>query len=150
MLIPLQKATVSAKATDGVFSPSQLMNAVASSDKSLRKGNVASGDALLQDIAGLGQQLKMTLPNSGTATRADIMRSMGGLGGDALAVGGTYMNPLVAGGLATGTLLNYSTPLGRVIRSGVTDYIAPAMQRGSPALGGLLGDRVSAGTMNRR
>ena len=150
MLIPLQKATVSAKATDGVFSPSQLMNAVASSDKSLRKGNVASGDALLQDIAGLGQQLKMTLPNSGTATRADIMRSMGGLGGDALAVGGTYMNPLVAGGLATGTLLNYSTPLGGFLRSGITDYIAPAMQRGSPALGGLLGDRVSAGTMNRR
>jgi len=150
MLIPLQKATVSAKATDGVFTPSQLMNAVASSDKSLRKGNVASGDALLQDIAGLGQQLKINLPNSGTATRADIMRSMGGVGGDALAVGGTYMNPLVAGGLATSTLLNYSTPLGGFLRSGITDYIAPAMQRGSPALGGLLGDRVSAGIMNRR
>lgn len=150
MLLPLEKATVSAKATDGVFSPSQLMNAVASSDKSLRKGNVASGDALLQDIAGLGQQLKINLPNSGTATRGEILSSMRGLGGDALAVGGAYMNPLVAGSLATGTLLNYSTPLGGVLRSGITDYIAPAMQRGSPALGGLLGDRVSAGIMNRR
>lgn len=150
MLIPLEKATASAKATDGVFSPSQLMNAVASSDKSLRKGNVASGDALLQDIAGLGQQLKINLPNSGTATRADIMRSMGGLGGDALAVGGAYMNPLVAGTLASGTLLGYSKPLNKYLRTGVTDLIAPAMQRGSPALGGLLGDRVSAGIMNRR
>jgi len=150
MLIPLEKATVSASATDGVFSPSQLMNAVKSSDKSLRKGNVASGDALLQDIAGLGQQLKMTLPNSGTATRADIMRSMGGLGGDALAVGGTYMNPLVGGALATGTMLGYSRPFNKYLRSGVTDLIAPAMQRGSPALGGLLGDKMSAGIMNRR
>ena len=150
MLIPLEKATVSATATHGVFSPSQLMNAVKSSDKSLRKGNVASGDALLQDIAGLGQQLKMTLPNSGTATRADIMRSMGGLGGDALAVGGTYMNPLVGGALATGTMLGYSRPFNRRLTSGVTNYIAPAMQRGSPALGGLLGDRMSAGIMNRR
>nr|BAR32480.1 hypothetical protein [uncultured Mediterranean phage uvMED] len=144
MLIPLEKATVSASATDGVFSPSQLMNAVKSSDKSLRKGNVASGDALLQDIAGLGQQLKMTLPNSGTATRADIMRSMGGLGGDALAVGGTYMNPLLGGALATGTMLGYSSPFNKYLRRGVTDYIAPAMQRGSPAIGGLLGDRMSA------
>lgn len=150
MLIPLEKATATASATHGVFSPSQLMNAVKSSDKSLRKGNVASGDALLQDIAGLGQQLKITLPNSGTATRADIMRSMGGLGGDALAVGGTYMNPLVGGALATGTMLGYSRPLNRFLRSGVTDLIAPAMQRGSPALGGLLGDRISAGIMNRR
>ena len=150
MLIPLQKATVSASATDGVFSPSQLMNAVKSSDKSLRKGNVASGDALLQDIAGLGQQLKINLPNSGTATRGEVLSSLRGLGGDALAVGGAYMNPLVGGALATGTLLNYSTPLGRFLRSGITDYIAPAMQRGSPALGGLLGDRVSAGIMNRR
>ena len=150
LLIPLEKATATASATHGVFSPSQLMNAVKSSDKSLRKGNVASGDALLQDIAGLGQQLKITLPNSGTATRADIMRSMGGLGGDALAVGGTYMNPLVGGALATGTMLGYSRPLNRFLRSGVTDLIAPAMQRGSPALGGLLGDRISAGIMNRR
>jgi len=150
MLIPLEKATATASATHGVFSPSQLMNAVKSSDKSLRKGNVASGDALLQDIAGLGQQLKITLPNSGTATRADIMRSMGGLGGDALAVGGTYMNPLVGGALATGTMLGYSRPLNRFLRRGVTDLIAPAMQRGSPALGGLLGDRISAGIMNRR
>jgi len=150
MLIPLEKATATASATHGVFSPSQLMNAVKSSDKSLRKGNVASGDALLQDIAGLGQQLKITLPNSGTATRADIMRSMGGLGGDALAVGGTYMNPLVGGALATGTMLGYSRPLNRFLRRGVTNRIAPAMQRGSPALGGLLGDRISAGIMNRR
>lgn len=150
MLIPLEKATATASATHGVFSPSQLMNAVKSSDKSLRKGNVASGDALLQDIAGLGQQLKITLPNSGTATRADIIRSMGGLGGDALAVGGTYMNPLVGGALATGTMLGYSRPLNRFLRRGVTNRIAPAMQRGSPALGGLLGDRISAGIMNRR
>jgi hypothetical protein len=126
------------------------MNAVKSSDKSLRKGNVASGDALLQDIAGLGQQLKINLPNSGTATRGEVLGALRGLGGDALAVGGAYMNPLVAGGLATGTLLNYSTPLGGFLRRGITDYIAPAMQRGSPALGGLLGDRVSAGITNRR
>ena len=75
---------------------------------------------------------------------------MGGLGGDALAVGGTYMNPLVGGALATGTMLGYSRPFNRRLTSGVTNYIAPAMQRGSPALGGLLGDKMSAGIMNRR
>jgi len=143
MLIPLEKATVSASANSGVFSPSQLMNAVKSSDKSLRKGNVASGDALLQDIAGLGQQLKINLPNSGTATRADIMRSMGGLGGDALAVGGAYMNPLVAGTLGGGTMLGYSRPFNKLFRSGVT-----SIGKGSPALGGLLGDSIAEQTNN--
>ena len=78
------------------------------------------------------------------------MRSMGGVVGDALAVGGTYMTPLVGGALATGTMLGYSRPLNRFLRRGVTNRIAPAMQRGSPALGGLLGDRISAGIMNRR
>ena len=154
MLIPLEKATVSASANSGVFSPSQLMNAVKSSDKSLRKGNVASGDALLQDIAGLGQNIKINLPNSGTATRADIMKTMGGLGGDAVAGYGAMSNPLLAGGLATGTILGYSRGGTPIVRRAVTDVLAPAMDKTSGVVGGLLGNEVAEQTnnfgMNRR
>lgn len=154
MLIPLEKATVSASANSGVFSPSQLMNAVKSSDKSLRKTNVASGDALLQDIAGLGQNIKINLPNSGTATRADIMKTMGGLGGDAVAGYGAMSNPLLAGGLATGTILGYSRGGTPIFRRAVTDVLAPAMDKTSGVVGGLLGNEVAEQTnnfgMNRR
>lgn len=63
-------ATISGANNEGIFTPVQLMQAVRRNDPSLAKANVAQGDALLQDWAGLGTQyIRNTVPDSGTPTR---------------------------------------------------------------------------------
>ena len=65
----------------GVFTPAQLRAAIKASDKSIRKGAVARGDALMQDLAdaAVGVMGNKT-PDSGTAGRSALL-GMGALAG---------------------------------------------------------------------
>lgn len=94
--IRLQKAaaSVNAAGNNGIFSPAQLLNAVKSSDQSLRKGAFAEGNALMQKYAVAGQQvLPSTVPDSGTFGRSLV---------GAAALGGAHLisPPIAALGAA--------------------------------------------------
>ena len=80
--VRLRNAGVAAVNNEGVFTPSQLMGAVKKADNSVGKGAMATGDALMQDIATAGQNvLPNKVPNSGTAERLGInLLAGGGLG----------------------------------------------------------------------
>lgn len=76
-------------AQEGVFSPAQLRSAVRATDKSVRKGAFARGEALMQDLAGPGQKvLGQKVPDSGTPFRAlAAALAAGGVGGVTLGAG---------------------------------------------------------------
>lgn len=74
----LQKAASQASAVDGNITPSSLQSAVRASDRSLDKGRMAEGKALMQDLSNAGKDvLASKVPNSGTADR--IMSTTPGL-----------------------------------------------------------------------
>lgn len=90
-----------ARGTEGVFTPSQLVAAVKSGDKSVGKGAFARGDALMQDFAQLAQRvLPSKIPTSGTAERSALMAGL---------AGGYFFQPHIAAGI-TGGLLPYTRP----------------------------------------
>jgi len=90
-----------AKAKGGVFTPGQLSTAVRSLDRSVGKGNVAKGQAVLQDLSNAAWE---TMPDGyGNPGTADALLGFGGLGGL------TAANP--AAGVATvGGLAAAATP----------------------------------------
>jgi hypothetical protein len=93
----LRKAGASANQTDG-FTPAQLMQSIRSLDRSVGKGDVARGRALMQDLAMAAEDvLPSKLPDSGTATRGLMAALVGG--GAGLSVG-TVTASLVAIGLS--------------------------------------------------
>ncbi|WP_429497245.1 hypothetical protein ACQUFY_11915 [Robbsia andropogonis] len=66
----------------GVFTAAQLNNAVRTNDKSVGKGNFATGNALMQDFSSAGQQvLGARYPDSGTAGRSMLALLGGALAG---------------------------------------------------------------------
>lgn len=66
-------------AKEGVFSPAQMLSAVRSQDKSVRKGAFARGNALGQDLAESGKSvLTQEVPDSGTAGRLLAAAAAGG------------------------------------------------------------------------
>lgn len=68
--VRLESAAARIGSRDGVFSPAQLLSAVRESDKSIRKGAFARGEALMQDFAETGKRvLGDTVPDSGTPLR---------------------------------------------------------------------------------
>ena len=68
-----------ASAKGGIFTASQLGNALRSMDTSTRRMNFAKGLAPMQDLAQAGQQvLPSTVPDSGTALRGLIELGAGG------------------------------------------------------------------------
>ncbi|CAB5212900.1 hypothetical protein UFOVP191_62 [uncultured Caudovirales phage] len=106
--VRLRNAGVAASGTEGVFTPAQLMGAVKKADNSVGKGAMATGDALMQDIATAGQNvLPNKIPNSGTAERIGIGAILGG--------GLGLLSPaaLAGGALATAA---YTKPGQAVIR----------------------------------
>lgn len=99
------------RATDGVFTPGQLKGAVRSSDRSVGKGNVARGRALMQDLSNPASAV---LPDSfGNPGTADAQSAMGLVG---LSVFKPYVGlPTAAGvGLAAGA---YSEPAQRLLNA---------------------------------
>lgn len=77
--VRLRKAGSMAGDMSGGFSPSQLASAIRQSDKSVGKGNVATGQALMQDLGDLGVNVMGSkVPDSGTAGRLMMGGAAGG------------------------------------------------------------------------
>ena len=94
--IRFAKAGTGIKSGEGV-TPSQLSNAVKSTDKSVRKMRYAKGGALMQDLSDAAQAvLPSTVPNSGTAERAALIGLLAG--------GPAYMPALTPAAVSTGAL----------------------------------------------
>lgn len=82
---------------DGRFTPAQLGAAVRGQDKSVGKGNYATGDALMQDLTDAGKDaLSSKYPDSGSIGR--LLMYMGGAGVAGHSAGVSV--PLVVGGAA--------------------------------------------------
>jgi hypothetical protein len=94
--------TAGAKAnTAEMFTPSQLAQAVRQGDTSVRKGAVARGNALMQDLSDAGVNiLPSKTPDSGTAGR---LAAMGLIGGGAYGASQGMISPeMLAIGAAAG------------------------------------------------
>lgn len=103
-LLRMQTAAAKSGATDGVFTPAHLAQAVRETDRSLRKSAFARGDALLQDLADAAKnRLPSNVPDSGTAGRAALMALGGGY------AAGVPLPALLAGAGAYGAY----TPVGQ-------------------------------------
>lgn len=124
----------------GVFTAAQLQNAVRGLDKSVGKGNVAKGGALMQDLSGPAQAvLGGKYPDSGTTGRL----LLGGLLG-----GGAVMNPGAAAATA-GAGLAASAPYSQLGQRLIGNYLLDqsagrqaagnAVRRLSPLVGGPAG-----------
>lgn len=100
----VQKASTSAGAQEGVFTPSQLQAAVRGADKTKDKAAFARGQALMQDLSDPAKsRMLASIPNSGTVDRA--------LGYGVAATGGTaLLNPWTA---PLGAAALAYTPAGR-------------------------------------
>jgi hypothetical protein len=78
-LVRVQGAASSTGAKDGVFTPSQLAQAVRRFNGSVRKKDYANGDALLQDVSDAAQSvLPRSVPDSGTPYRSIMAFLLGG------------------------------------------------------------------------
>jgi hypothetical protein len=110
--------TAGAKAnTAEMFTPSQLAQAVRQGDTSVRKGAVARGNALMQDLSDAGVNiLPSKTPDSGTAGR---LAAMGLIGGGAYGAQQGYITPemLAIGGAAA---LPYLPGARKVMTSALT------------------------------
>jgi hypothetical protein len=96
-LIRISDAASKASTKEGVFTPAQLKASVRATDSSLRKGDFAKGNALMQDLANAGANVMGSkVPDSGTPFRL----------ANALAATGAYaIDPTVlGGGLATAAM----------------------------------------------
>jgi hypothetical protein len=111
-LVRLEGASKGAKATDGVFTPGQLLTAVQGADKSVRDRATSHGTALMQDLASAGQSvLGNKLPNSGTADRMIY-------GGGILGLGAGGLASLPATAALVGSGVAAYTPLGQSLLRG--------------------------------
>lgn len=127
-------------AEDGVFTAAQLQSAVRSADKSVGKGQFATGNALMQDLSDAGKKvLGGKVPNSGTADRA-----MAGPGVGALLA----TRPMAVLGLAGGTL-PYTATGQKVVASLLTQRpdIAEPIARGLLATSPMLGAATAGGLL---
>lgn len=126
----LRRASSALGAEEGVFTPSQLLNAVKAEDRTVGKAGFAQGNALLQDLAEAGKTtLGQKVPNSGTADRLSAFDIL------SLAKG-------AAGSIPAAAL--YSRPVSQFIARSVTNprtarqiRIADLIRQAGPA--GLLG-----------
>lgn len=80
----VQRAAAMVGSDQGVFTPSQLQNAVKALDRSKDKSAFAQGSALMQDLSDPAKSaMAQSIPNSGTADRALAAGTMFSLGGGA-------------------------------------------------------------------
>jgi len=129
--VRLRQAGAAAGDQSRGFSPSQLAQAVRGSDKSVGKGNVASGKALMQDLSDAGVNvLNSKYPDSGSIGRALLA---GGLGASAIA------NPAIIG---VGAAALPYTPSGQRImaalltkRPDFAKLLGPNAQKLAPLVG---------------
>lgn len=126
-------------ADQGTFTPAQLMAAVRSGDRSAGKGATATGQALLQDLAGPAKSVMSRRVNdSGTPERAALM--------GAILAPGAAMTGVMAGA----PFAALYTPLGRAVfermaagspytRTVLRNLIERATRRAAPAVSSAFG-----------
>jgi hypothetical protein len=131
--VRLRKAGSMAGDQSGGFSPAQLASAIRQSDRSVGKGNVATGQALMQDLGDLGNSVMASkVPDSGTAGRL----MMGGAAG-----GAALIEPSLLIGAGTASLPYTKTgqKLAEALltkRPASAKATADALRKGLPLLGG--------------
>lgn len=81
MFTRMQGAAARRAGSEGVFTPMDLLQSIKSMDRTVRKGDFARGDALLQEFAEIAQHvLPSKVPDSGTAERLLLYDIGGGAG----------------------------------------------------------------------
>lgn len=131
-LVRIEGAAKAGKNAEGMFTPGQLNQAIATADQSTRKRAVSRGTALMQDLGNAGQSvLGNKVPNSFTTDRALI--AGGGIGAG-------MVNPAIPGALLAGGAL-YTQPAQKALvqliadRPGFAPALAQGIRRASPMLG---------------
>lgn len=110
-LLRLERAAGMQGAPDGVFTPSQLGNAIRAMDSSVRKKNISQGTGLMQDLTTQAREvLGDKIPNSGTPER---------LGAMALATMAGQLNPAIPVAMVAGRLA-YTKPGQKIASSMLT------------------------------
>ena len=141
MLNIVGKAVEKGGTKQGTFTPNQLMQASRMADVGKNKKSFSKGEALMQDMANEGQNLNLTLPDSGTATRQLVTGGLLNLGG-----AGAGIDPLTTG-LVTGGLISGYSRLGvPIVREGIYGAGVPSARN---ITSGLLGNEF-APDINRR
>lgn len=126
----LQRAAARTGATDGVFSPAQLLSSVRQQDGSLRNRAFAEGEALLQPLAEAGKDvLGNTVPNSGTPERVLAALVASGAIDPKLAVMGGLLSAPYTPGLdrVVGGLLSPTRPPGSAAAANFMRDVLPGM-----------------------
>lgn len=96
MFARVEEAATRRATSSAVFTPSDLLQAIKSGDKSVRKGSFARGDALMQEWAEFAQKvLPAKMADSGTPERL-------GYAATAANLGAWLHNPLIPAGMAAG------------------------------------------------
>jgi len=143
-LLPVERAVIASEG--GEFTADQILRQIRYQDGTLRKKSFAKGEAEMQPLVEAGQNtIKQRLNNSGTADRSMI--------GTLALGGGLAIDPLTVGIGAGLTVPAYSRMGVPAVRDFTTKLLAPAIGRGSPAYGGLLGSNAEDANffgMNRR
>lgn len=125
MFTRVQNAAARRVGSGGIFTPTDLLQAVKSADKSVRKGDFARGDALMQEFAEFGQMvLPAKMPDSGTTERAIW---------DMLGLGAGFAKPEIPMALGAASV-PYTAPATKALNA----YMLPgqARQRAGQAISG--------------
>lgn len=134
-LVRVERAAATSGATEGVFTPAQLSQAVRMSDSSSRRAATARGDALMQDLSDAGKAvLPATMGDSGTFTRGALNAGTMGALATAALTGNLPLAPVVAGGVAYGA---YTKPMQRLAQALLAGSRPSSVQR--------IGDFVTGG-----
>jgi hypothetical protein len=130
-LVRVEGASKAALQSGGVFTPGQLNSAIRQADTSVRDRATARGTALMQDLAGAGQEvIGNKVPNSFTADRMMY-------GGGALASG--MINPAIPMALAGGAAA-YTSPVQKMLtgllanRPDLAQPVAGYIRKSAPLL----------------
>lgn len=127
---------------EGVFSPAALRSAVRQTDSSVRKGQFARGDALMQDLADAGENvLGPKVPDSGTPFRLANMAAGGA---------GYWLSPELATTIG-GASLAYTNPISKAVAKALTQRpdaavpIARSVRASAPAIALAVREALYAG-----
>lgn len=138
----------------GVFTAAQLNNAVRANDKSVGKGASATGNALMQDLSGAGQQvLGSKYPDSGTAGRSMLGLAAGAAAGHAFLPPGVMAPAALGIGAAALPYTTYGQKLAQALlmsRPAGAVPIGNALSRYGVPLAGPLGATLLPGVANAK
>ncbi|WP_088931622.1 lytic transglycosylase domain-containing protein [Burkholderia multivorans] len=140
-------SSLGAANNEGIFTAAQLQNAVKAGDKSVGKGQFATGNALMQDLSSAGQKvLGSKYPDSGTAGRGLMaLMAPGGIAAGlttapiptVATLGGIGLGSLpytTAGQRAAAALLTSRPQFAKTVGNAVAKFGPAVVPGGLPAL----------------